>query len=418
MSRTHPWLIDALVFPLMMGSLLLGVLFWLGIECSYNAWSFFYAIVLVGVYFFFRRRRPQEEEPSGSGCLLGLSFLLLAFFVNGTAFLGLWPDLLTAHARVLFGLAVILCPPAWVWVIMETSYYQVYLRPMLERDLGFQYAKCMEQITITHLQPGGLFDRAGFQEMDVVMDRVSITEFLRKLELGRGKEAVTFTVAPWAVPIPKTDRPTRSLTVRVPPRDFDAHLSRELGFRCAVRYVKEGNKLIGVLTVEGIQPGGLFERVGFQERDIVVNGGAISDFFGRLEHARGREPVPITVIPWLYPLAVEDRSKRQVMIAPQTIKRRWGPERDLGFTLRGQCIEIGGTRTVLRTIEAIKPGGVFDRAGFKNKDIVPYKFDLQFFRELKKLYRGEAVTVTVSPWIDSPPLQDRPTRSLLIHVPC
>lgn len=185
---------------------------------------------------------------------------MLALIVQMIAAFGIFPHLFLAQGRVLFGLVVILCPVSIAWLCLEADYYQVHLRPMLERDLGFQYTKCMEQITIAHVQPGGLFDRAGFQEMDVVIDGDSITGFFRKLEMARGKDPISITVVPWSVSIPIKDRPKRQLTVSVPPRDFDAAMSRELGFRCAVRYLEEGDKWIGVLAVTEIQPGGPFDR--------------------------------------------------------------------------------------------------------------------------------------------------------------
>jgi hypothetical protein len=402
---------------LMMGGLLAGGLLFLGIEFGYNEWSLVYAGALVGVYLLVEAVGLRSQERSSPGCFLILGVFLLGFVFTGVSYLGLLPELFSDNAWVLFGLAVVFCPVSVAWLMLESYYYQVYLRPALERDLGFRYNKCMEQITITHVQPGGLFDRAGVRAMDVVVDRVSITGFFRRLEIARGKDPIPITVVPWSDSPRVKDRPKRTVTVHVPPKDFGAELSRALGFQCEVYYPRGGDKRTGVLTIKQIRAGGVFDQAGFREGDIVVDGGGVTDFFARLENARGGEPITITVVPWKDAPPVRDRPAREIVIPPVHAAKGSDLEQDFGFKAQWRCIETWDGHDVVMTLEDIQPSGVFHQAGFHNQDIVLLDRREELYRLLKKARRGEPVAVRVVPWIDPPRLQDRPRRQLSLCVP-
>lgn len=70
----------------------------------------------------------------------------------------------------------------------------------------------------------------------------------------------------------------------------------------------------------------------------------------------------------------------------------------------------------LLTIEEVAPGGVFDRAGFRQGDVV---LDLSINGLFKLLHRGrgEQVTIRVVDGGDGPPLNERPERTLTSVVP-
>lgn len=148
-----------------------------------------------------------------------------------------------------------------------------------------------------------------------------------------------------------------------------------------------------------------------------MSSSAITDFVRGLENARGQGPFAITVVPWIDSPPLEERPARQLRIPPFLSKKRPNPERDLGFRLSWRRLRIAGTCRCVMTIEDIQPSGIFDRAGFHNKDIVLHEFQKDFLRLVKMVYRGEEVVLSVLPWIDPPRLQDRPTRTLTVRVP-
>lgn len=84
----------------------------------------------------------------------------------------------------------------WVgWVMLEVFYYQGVVGFALNRELGFAhgspYVQCggetTEVFTIESVTPGGVFDRAGFREGDIVRG-LSFTEFYKLLHRSRGRE--------------------------------------------------------------------------------------------------------------------------------------------------------------------------------------------------------------------------------------
>ena len=121
---------------------------------------------------------------------------------------------------VLLGMVVLLC----VWIGAEARHYQSKLGGLLRRDLGFAHGSpylrntrgMVEVLTIESVAPGGLFDQAGFQKDDIVVDDVSISEFYKLLERARGGEPVAITVVSWSDKQPLKDRPRRQIVVRVP----------------------------------------------------------------------------------------------------------------------------------------------------------------------------------------------------------
>src|SRR5579859_8185379 len=158
-------------------------------------------------------------------------------------------------------------------------------------------------------------DQAGCRPYDIVVDDVSFTEFWQRLEEARGGAPIPITVASWTDIGPVSKRSTRQISVRVPRKDYSIELENELGFRCEVRYFKQGGLgfhcdvryfkkgpyLTGVVIVTKLRRNGLMERAGFRDRDILLNIGAVPDLFARLEQARGGVPVTLDVVPWLDP---------------------------------------------------------------------------------------------------------------------
>ena len=81
-------------------------------------------------------------------------------------------------------------------IIIEAYYYQGHRAKRLERDLGFEhgsaYPRCNGRIhlgvlTIRRLEPGGIFERAGFREGDI-LPWLTITELFKLLHRNRGRE--------------------------------------------------------------------------------------------------------------------------------------------------------------------------------------------------------------------------------------
>ena len=111
----------------------------------------------------------------------------------------------------------------WVaWVMFEMVYYQAAVGASLNRGLGFThgspYVRCggevTEVFTIESVTAGGVFDRAGFRQGDIVRGR-SITEFYKLLHRSRGRE-VTIEVVDGGDGPPLDQRPPRRITFTVP----------------------------------------------------------------------------------------------------------------------------------------------------------------------------------------------------------
>jgi hypothetical protein len=92
-------------------------------------------------------------------------------------------------------------------------------------------------------------------------------------------------------------------------------LQSELGFKTTTNTL-EGAWPIGAkyLYFTHLEPSGLMEQAGFQLRDIVVEPRGFTEFWYRLEHARGRELIAITVVLWDHPEPVSKRLRREVFI--------------------------------------------------------------------------------------------------------
>jgi hypothetical protein len=206
-----------IVYVSLLEGMFLGLLYLLGLGISFNRWFCLYGVVLTALPLAVAMIWPSlADEPFGCGLLLGILFVALLASV-GVAY-GLLPESWMDHAEGLFAVLALLWPASLSLMLIRSYYYQCCMSPLLQQDLGFRYVKRQEQITVTDIQPGGVFDQAGFKEWDVVVDRVSITGFFRKLEQARGKGPITLTVVPWSDTQPIRERPRRTLTFQVPPR--------------------------------------------------------------------------------------------------------------------------------------------------------------------------------------------------------
>jgi hypothetical protein len=93
-------------------------------------------------------------------------------------------------------------------------------------------------------------------------------------------------------------------------------------------------------------------------------------------------------------------------------------EQDLGFQHGSPYVQEGGSSgyTEVLAIEAVVPGGVFDRAGFRNGDVVRGMSSNELFQSLHR-GRGQQVTIRVVDGGDGPPLDQRPERVIAFEVP-
>jgi hypothetical protein len=109
-----------------------------------------------------------------------------------------------------------------VYVVAEAWYYQGQIAENLQRDLGFTHGtpyiasgrRTADVLIVGCLTPGGIFERAGFREGDI-LHRVSITGLYKMLHRGRGSE-VRFMVIEGGHGPPLEQRPKRVITIRVP----------------------------------------------------------------------------------------------------------------------------------------------------------------------------------------------------------
>jgi hypothetical protein len=124
------------------------------------------------------------------------------------------------------GVAFALLFAAWVvYVIRAAFYWQMMVGAILERDLGFQHGTpyvlytgsdwLHEVLTVESVTPGGVFEQAGFQRGDIILD-LSITELFQLLQQGRG-QSVTIRVADGGDGPPIAERRVRVITIMVPP---------------------------------------------------------------------------------------------------------------------------------------------------------------------------------------------------------
>ncbi len=111
-----------------------------------------------------------------------------------------------------------------VRIYFDTQAYDRYA-PALQRDLGFDHGSPYIQVggtrkelmTIEHVTPGGVFDRAGCRSGDIPLDDLSIFGFYRWLEASRG-QTVTISVADGGDGLPLHQRPKRRIELGIPAR--------------------------------------------------------------------------------------------------------------------------------------------------------------------------------------------------------
>jgi hypothetical protein len=400
-----------------------------------------YAGLLVGAFLVWLAwAKPRKTRLGGAGCLLVTLFLLISGVLGCASWLGRLAGIpsgqLAEHASALFTLVILLGPTTYHWEILEQCYYQVHLAPQIQRDLGFEsdtntlegtWPTGRRFLYLTRIQPGGAMDQAGFRPYDIVVDGGGFTEFWQRLEEARGGPPVPITVASWSDTAPVSERPTRQISVSIPPKNYSAALERELGFRCEVMYVKESGNWIGVVVVTKLHRGGLTESAGFQDRDILLNVGGVPTFFERLEQARGLAPVTLEVVPWLDPPDVADRPVRELIleIPPATDgksgDRRCAPgseqalQRDLGFRAGWEWLPHRGEWRGWPTVEDLQPEGILARAGFQNKDILLEGFS---WRTRWHKARGNGpISVKVAAWMEPAPVRDRVPRRMALSIP-
>jgi hypothetical protein len=110
-----------------------------------------------------------------------------------------------------------------IYTSVEAYYYQVRLRPALERDMGFREGTATlwvgrsyhSAVAIESVANGGVFARAGFRAGDVLPD-VSHTDLFKLLHRCRGR-AAELTVVDGGDGPPFDKRPRRLVRILVPP---------------------------------------------------------------------------------------------------------------------------------------------------------------------------------------------------------
>src|SRR5262249_49792177 len=137
----------------------------------------------------------------------------------------------------------------------------------------------MRYLYFERVQPGGVLAEAGAKPYDIVMDKWDLTGFFRRLEKARGGGPIPITVASRAGPGPVSQRPTRQILVRVPAKNYSLELERDLGFRCALEYIKDAGQCVAVLTVRDLKRGKPFDQAGFRDRDVILAEGGVPHFF-------------------------------------------------------------------------------------------------------------------------------------------
>lgn len=113
---------------------------------------------------------------------------------------------------------------ASVYITAAAYYYQVYLGPALERDLGFRHGstylrvgrRLHSAVAVEAVSDGGVFARAGFRAGEV-LPGVSHTDLFKLLHRHRGRVA-ELTVVDGGEGLPFYERPRRVLRFSVPPR--------------------------------------------------------------------------------------------------------------------------------------------------------------------------------------------------------
>jgi hypothetical protein len=122
------------------------------------------------------------------------------------------------------GAVVVLLAFASIRALFDTQAYERYAAA-LQRDLGFGHGSPYvlvgnsrkELMTIEHVTPDGVFDRAGIRSGDIPLDDLSIAGFYRWLDASRG-QTVTISVADGGDGPPLRERPKRSIEVVISAR--------------------------------------------------------------------------------------------------------------------------------------------------------------------------------------------------------
>jgi hypothetical protein len=113
------------------------------------------------------------------------------------------------------------------YIVAEALYYQVFLAPTLERDLGFRHGTAcvpdplgtrvyISAPAIRSVVYGGVFDRAGIRAGDVLPD-LSNTGLFKRLHRHRGRTTELAVVDGGPGPA-FSWRPRRLVQVTIPPR--------------------------------------------------------------------------------------------------------------------------------------------------------------------------------------------------------
>lgn len=124
--------------------------------------------------------------------------------------------------RLVVALAA-LCAAFWTYVPLAALYWQVWIGGPLEQELGFEYgtpyivvngSSMIEVLTIESVVPGGVFEKAGFKNGDVVRG-LSLDELFKTLHRCRGQTATLHVVNGGNGP-PLDQRSDRTMTFAVP----------------------------------------------------------------------------------------------------------------------------------------------------------------------------------------------------------
>jgi hypothetical protein len=111
------------------------------------------------------------------------------------------------------------------YIVAVGTYYQVFLGPTLERQLGFtdgsaylSVGRRHSAVALAAVAPGGVFDQAGFRSGDVLPGS-SHTDLFRLLHRSRGRVAALAVVDGGQGP-PFGERPVRVIRFQVPARGW------------------------------------------------------------------------------------------------------------------------------------------------------------------------------------------------------
>jgi hypothetical protein len=89
-------------------------------------------------------------------------------------------------------------------------------------------------------------------------------------------------------------------------------LRRDLGFDHGTRYIRDGRGLAGVLSIDSLDPSGIFEQAGFRVGDI-IKGPSITGLYKMLHRGRGSR-VQITVVEGGEGPPLKKRSERVISV--------------------------------------------------------------------------------------------------------